>query len=75
MQNDPKGDERGAKNKDFSILVFQFDPHFIRKKLKQVLKLKKLSFLLIDLHGREIRLLVFFERKGTGFSYIMTRRE
>ena len=61
-----KGVKEGPKTRIFSVLVFKIDPPFIRKKPKQLLKLKKLYSLLVDLHGRGIRLLVVLEGKGTG---------
>ena len=60
-----KGVKEGPKTRISSVLVFKIDPPFIRKKPKQLLKLKKLYSLLVDLHGRGIRLLVVLEGKGT----------
>ena len=61
-----KGVKEGPKTRISSVLVFKIDPPFIRKKPKQLLNVKKLYSLLVDLHGRGIRLLVVLEGKGTG---------
>ena len=58
-----KGMKEGLKTRISAVLVFQIDPPFLRKKLKQLLKLKKLYSLLVDLHGRGIIFIVFFEGK------------
>ena len=67
--------KEGPKTKISSVLVFEIDPPFMRKKLKQLLKLKKLYSLLVDLHGRGIRLLVVLEGKGIGLIVDVRGRE
>ena len=73
-KNDPKGGvKEGPKTRISSVLVFKIDPPVMRKKPKKLLKLKLYS-LLVDLHGRGIRLLVVLEGKGTGLLVVKDRK-